>query len=76
MKHVKEKERPGVGPATVRSPGHAFHPAQAHCPWLCRQRVQACVSPDLSSDLGALDHGALDLGAKWEIAGKCNLGGG
>lgn len=76
MKRVKGKERLGGRPATVRSPARAsMQPGLTACGLGCRQRVQACVSPDLSSDLGALDHGALDLGVKWEIAGKCNFGG-
>lgn len=78
MKRVKEKERLGGCPATVRSPGRASIQPRLTARGLdCRQRVQACVSPDLSSDLGALDHGALDLGVRnsWEIAGNCSLWG-
>lgn len=74
MKRVREKERQGVGPVVVRSPGRAFLPSQANCQRLWSQAEgKGLIS--VYRDVGSLDSGVLDLGEQWERASKYSLEG-
>lgn len=53
---------------------HFTHPRLTASGFDCKQRERACVRLAIYPDVGSLDHGVLDLGAKREILGEYNWG--